>query len=163
MANKQLRTALVEQLRDIYWAEKKLVDSIPKLVDAAENQDLAKGLTEHLEETRGQVKRLERVFAALDLQPRAEACDAMKGLVEEADGILDEHEAGTLRDALIIAAAQKVEHYEIATYGTLCQWAEVLELDDVKSLLGENLQEEEAADKKLTSVARKINEAAATA
>jgi ferritin-like metal-binding protein YciE len=163
MPNTPLRTALAEQMRDIYWAERKLVDTLPKLAEAAQDAELSKGIKKHLEETRGQVKRLERAFEALGLQARAETCEAMKGLIEEGDEVLEKHEKGMLRDALIIAACQKVEHYEIATYGTLCQWAEVLELGDVKQLLGENLQEEEATDKKLSQVARSINHSAATA
>lgn len=163
MPNTQLRTALTEQMRDIYWAERKLVDALPKLAEAAEDEDLIAGLEMHLEETRGQVKRLERAFESLGLQARAETCEAMKGLIKEGEEILEKHEKGLLRDALIIAACQKVEHYEIASYGTLCEWAEVLDLVDVKELLGETLQEEEATDKKLSEVARSINQSAATA
>ena len=150
-------------MRDIYWAERKLVETLPKLAEAAEAPELIKGIKMHLEETRGQVKRLEKAFDALGLQARAETCEAMKGLVEEGDEVLEKHDKGTVRDALLIAACQKVEHYEIATYGTLCEWAEVLDLGEVKRLLGENLQEEEATDKKLTEVARSINRSAAMA
>jgi len=163
MPNSKLRTALAEQMRDIYWAERKLIDTLPKLAEAAEDTDLIEGLEMHLEETRGQVKRLERAFEALGLQARAETCEAMKGLIEEGEGVLEKHEKGLLRDALIIATCQKVEHYEIATYGTLCEWAGVLELEDVKTLLGENLQQEEAADQKLSEVAKAINQSAAMA
>lgn len=163
MPNSKLRTALSEQLRDIYWAERKLIEALPKLAEAAEDADLKEGLEMHLEETKGQVKRIEKAFAALGLQARAETCEAMKGLIEEGEGVLEKHEKGLLRDALIIAACQKVEHYEIATYGTLCQWAEVLELDDVKALLGENLEQEESADLKLSEVATAINQSAAMA
>lgn len=163
MPNTQLRTALAEQMRDIYWAERKLVSALPKLAEAAHDEELRNGIEEHLEETRGQVERLERAFEALGLQARAETCEAMKGLIEEGEGVLEKHEKGTLRDALIIAACQKVEHYEIATYGTLCEWADVLELDGVKQLLGETLEEEETADKKLSQVAREINRSAAMA
>jgi ferritin-like metal-binding protein YciE len=163
MPNTQLRTALAEQLRDIYWAERKLVDALPKLAEAAHDAELSKGIKAHLEETRGQVKRLERAFEELGLQARAEKCEAMEGLLEEGKEVLEKHEEGMLRDALIIAACQKVEHYEIATYGTLCEWAEVLELAEVKELLGANLQEEEATDKKLSEVARSINRSAAMA
>ncbi len=163
MQNSKLRTALAEQMRDIYWAERKLVDTLPKLAEAAENKDLIKGIKKHLEETRGQVKRLERAFEALGLQARAETCDAMKGLIEEGEGVLEKHEKGLLRDALIIASSQKIEHYEIATYGTMCEWAEVLELEEVKTLLGETLQQEEATDLALSEIAKEINQSAAMA
>jgi len=163
MPNTQLRTALAAQLRDIYWAERKLVETLPKLAEAADDSELSEGIEEHLVETRGQVERLERAFEILGLQPRAETCEAMKGLLEEGEEVLEKYEQGTLRDALIIASCQKVEHYEIATYGTLCEWAEVLDLGEVKELLGESLQEEETTDKKLSEIARTINQTAATA
>ena len=163
MPNTQLQTALTEQMRDIYWAERKLVETLPKLAEAAHDPELSEGIETHLEETRGQVKRLERAFAALGLQARGETCEAMKGLIKEGEEVLENHGKGTLRDALIIAACQKVEHYEIATYGTLCEWADVLELGEVKELLGESLQEEEASDQKLSEIARAINQTAATA
>jgi ferritin-like metal-binding protein YciE len=161
MPNSKLRTALAEQMRDMYWAERKLTEAIPKLADAAQDEDLADALRHHLEETKDQVKRLEKAFQALDLQPRAETCEAMKGLVEEGEEMLEKHDAGTMRDALIIAAAQKVEHYEIASYGTMCEWAEVLGLEEVRMLLDETLQQEKSADDKLTEVARAINRTAA--
>jgi len=161
MVNSKLRTAFTEQLRDIYWAERKLTEAMPKLADAAQNKALAQGLRNHLEETKNQVKRLEQVFKAMELQPRAETCEAMKGLIEESEEIIEGHESGTLRDALLIAAAQKVEHYEIATYGTLCEWADVLGLDDVRELLAETLEQEKAADEELSEVARSINRSAA--
>lgn len=163
MPNSHLRTALAEQLRDIYWAERKLLEALPKLAEAAQDPTLTAGLEAHLKETQGQVKRIERAFEALELKPRAETCEAMKGLVEEGEEVLEKHDEGTLRDALIIAACQKVEHYEIATYGTLCEWADVLDLPEVKELLGANLQEEEATDKKLSKVAAEINRSAAMA
>ena len=163
MPNTLLRTALTEQMSDIYWAERKLVESLPKVAKAAHDAELRKGLEKHLEETRGQVKRIERAFEALGVPARAETCEAMKGLIEECDEVLENHESGLLRDALIIAAAQKIEHYEIATYGTLCEWASVLDLPEVKTLLGDNLKEEESADKKLSQVARTINQSAAVA
>lgn len=161
MPNTQLRTALAAQMRDIYWAERKLVDTLPKVAEAAHDAELRKGITMHLEETRGQVQRLEKAFEAMGLQARAETCEAMKGLVEEADDVLEKHEKGTVRDALLIAASQKIEHYEIATYGTLCEWADVLDLPKVKELLGASLQEEEATDKKLSKISRAINQSAA--
>ncbi|QDV08588.1 hypothetical protein Poly30_41410 [Planctomycetes bacterium Poly30] len=158
-----LHSALVDLLRDIYFAEKHLTKAIPKMAKAAENEELTAAFQGHVEETRGQVEHLEKVFGLLDLKPRAKTCEAIKGLIEEGEEIIEENEAGCVRDALLIAAAQKVEHYEIATYGTMCQWADVLGLTDVKKLLGEVLDQEESTDKKLTKLAKAINREAAIA
>lgn len=150
-------------LQDIYWAEKALTKGMPKMIKNATSNELITALTEHLAETEGQIDRLEHVFQLLGKKAVAKKCDAMAGLIEEAEGIMEDSEEGAMRDAGIIAAAQKVEHYEIATYGTLREFAETLELTEVAALLEDTLEEEKAADAKLTEVAVSAvnNEAAA--
>lgn len=140
-------------LKDIYWAEKALTKALPTMAKNASSPKLVEALNKHLEETHEQIKRLEKVFELIDKKAVAKKCDAMEGLIEEGNGILEETEVGVVRDAGIIAACQKIEHYEIATYGTLRQFAETLDLTEVTSLLEETLKEEKAADKKLTVVA----------
>ncbi|QXV63648.1 ferritin-like domain-containing protein [Mucilaginibacter sp. 21P] len=141
-------------IKDIYWAENHLVKTLPKMIAAATSKALAKGITEHLEETKTHVSRLEQVFELLDEKVQAQKCDAMEGLSKEGESIIESTEAGTAtRDVGIILASQKVEHYEIATYGGLHQLAVTLGLDDVAALLAETLAEEKAADEKLTQVA----------
>ncbi len=147
-----LHKFFVDGLKDIYWAEKALTKALPKMVKNATSEELSSALSNHLEETKGQVTRLEEVFNSLGVKAVAKKCDAMEGLIKEAQGIMEETEQGAMRDAGIIAAGQKVEHYEIATYGTLAAYAGLLGLDDVKELLHESLAEEKAADEKLTEV-----------
>ncbi|KVV15543.1 ferritin-like domain-containing protein [Flavobacterium sp. TMP13] len=142
-------------LKDIYWAEKALTKAIPKMIKNATNKDLISSLEKHLTETEEQVTRLEKVFELMDQKPTAKKCDAMAGLIEEGKGIMEETELGVVRDAGIIAASQKIEHYEIATYGTLRQFAETLGHTEAAKLLEETLKEEKAADKQLTIVAVK--------
>lgn len=146
-----------DTLRDVYYAEKKLVKTLPKLAKKASNRALSEAFTDHLAETEGQVARLENVFKLLDKTPRGKTCHAMDGLVEEGSEIMEEFDRGPLMDAGLIGAAQAVEHYEIARYGTLCSWAEELGLTEAKDLLGQTLEEEEAADEKLSSIAAEIN------
>ena len=148
-----LHELFVDGLKDIYWAEQALTLAIPKMIEKATSKDLKNALTMHLEETENQVKRLESVFKAIDESPEAKKCEAMAGLVKEAGEIMDSTKSGVVRDAGIIAAAQKVEHYEIATYGTLRTFAEVLGEDDAMELLQESLDEEKNADVKLTKIA----------
>lgn len=140
-------------LKDIYWAEKALTKALPTMAKNATSTELIEALNNHLKETEIHITRLEKVFELIDQKPRAKKCDAMEGLIEEGKSIIEETELGVVRDAGIIAACQKVEHYEIATYGTLRQFAETLDLDDVVSILELTLEEEKAADKKLTEVA----------
>ena len=121
---------------------KALTKAIPKMIKNATSSDLIQALTNHLEETKGQVTRLEDVFANVSEKAVAKKCDAMEGLIKEAEGIMEETKKGTMRDAGIIAAGQKVEHYEIATYGTLAAYAKILGLEEAKNLLGTSLQEE---------------------
>jgi ferritin-like metal-binding protein YciE len=151
-----IRDLLVEEMQDLYDAEKQLVKALPKMVKAASNEELSEAFGSHLEQTKGQVERLERAFEALDVKPKSKACVAMKGLISEAQEQIESNEKGALADSAMICAAQKVEHYEIAGYGTLRAWAEELGLDDVASLLQETLDEEKEADEKLSTIAGKI-------
>ena len=156
MAAENLRELFIEELRDIYDAEKQLTKALPKMAKAAENDELRAAFEEHLEITRAQVDRLEEVFKVVGETARGKTCEGMKGLIEEGKEAMDELE-GVVLDAALIASAQKVEHYEIATYGTLATFAEVLGLDEAKDLLGQTLDEEKEADEKLTQVAMQIN------
>lgn len=142
-----------DELKDIYWAEKALTKAIPKLIKNATSEELVEALEGHLQETETQVDRLEQVFELIGKKAIAKKCEGIAGLVKEADVIMKESDKGGMRDAGIISAAQKIEHYEIATYGTLRTFAQTLGLDDVVSLLEETLQEEKNADEKLTEVA----------
>lgn len=153
MRSSQLQQLFEDGLKDIYWAEKALTKGIPKMIKNATSEELVEALTEHLAETEEQVARLEQVFEVMGQKAVAKKCDAMAGLLEEAEGIMEECEEGAMRDAGIIAAAQKVEHYEIATYGTLRQFATTLGLTKAAELLAATLAEEKAADATLTEVA----------
>jgi ferritin-like metal-binding protein YciE len=152
-----LRTLLVEQLKDIYDAEKRLTKAIPKLIKASTHDDLKTALQEHLGQTEEHVSRVEQAFEHLDETAKAKTCAGMKGLIEEGDEHAGEnYDDDGLRDAAIIGAAQRVEHYEMAAYGTAIAHARLLELDDVVSLLEQTLDEEKAADKKLTEIAENV-------
>jgi ferritin-like metal-binding protein YciE len=140
-------------LKDIYWAEKALTKAIPKMVKKASSAELIEALESHLKETEKHVSRIEEVFAILDKEPKAKKCEAMAGLIKEAEEIMSDSEKGPMRDAGIIAAAQKVEHYEIASYGTMCTFAKTLGWSEVKSILGSTLEEEKNADSGLTEIA----------
>lgn len=144
----------VDEIKDIYWAEKHLTKALPKMEKAATSGVLKKAFATHLKQTNGHVSRLEKVFRLLGQKAQAKKCDAMAGLVEEASGIISDTETGTAtRDVGLIMAAQKVEHYEIATYGALAQLAKTLELEDVKNILGSTLDEEKQTDELLTTIA----------
>lgn len=153
MKSSQLMKLFVDELKDIYWAEKALVKAIPKMIKNATSEDLIHALKSHLEETENQVSRLEDVFEAIGKKASSKKCDAMEGLIKEAEEIMDSCEEGSMCDAGIIAASQKVEHYEIASYGTLRQFAQTLGLSEAESLLETTLNEEKAADQKLSEVA----------
>lgn len=140
-------------LKDIYWAEKALTKALPVMVKNASSVELKDAIDNHLTETEEQIVRLEEVFKIIGQKATAKKCDAMEGLIEEAKGMLEETELGVMRDAGIIAASQKIEHYEIATYGTLRQFAETLGLAEAATLLEQTLDEEKGADKTLTEVA----------
>jgi ferritin-like metal-binding protein YciE len=142
-----------DSLKDIYWAEKALTKALPKMVKKATSDELVRALENHLEETEEQVQRVEEVFEMIGKKASAKKCDAMSGLIKEAEGIMKSTENGAMRDAAIIAAAQKVEHYEIATYGTLRTFANTLGLTDAASVLEAILDQEKSADVKLTEVA----------
>jgi ferritin-like metal-binding protein YciE len=144
---------LLHGLQDIYYAENQIVKALPKLIDKATNRDLSKGLKDHLEETKNQIARLDQVFQKLGEEPQGVKCPAIDGLVAEADELAGEVADKEVLDAGIIGSAQSVEHYEIARYGTLIAWAEAVGHDDITRLLTTNLNEEKAADKKLSSVA----------
>lgn len=161
MSAENLREALVEEIRDLYNAEKQLVKALPKMAKGAESDELREAFEQHLEETEGQVARLERVFELLDEKPRGKHCAGMAGIVEEGSEKLQEDMEGSVLDASLIGAAQKVEHYEICAYGTAIAWAEALGLSEVVDVLNETLEEEKAADEKLTALAESgINQAA---
>ncbi|MBC7488575.1 MAG: ferritin-like domain-containing protein [Cytophagaceae bacterium] len=142
-----------DELKDIYWAEKALTKALPKMAKNATSQELIDALQSHLEETEEQVQKVEQVFAILGKKPVAKKCEAMDGLIKEAQEIMESTDEGAMRDAGIISAGQKVEHYEIATYGTLRTFARTLGLNDAADILEEILNEEKNADQKLTEIA----------
>jgi ferritin-like metal-binding protein YciE len=144
---------LLHGLKDIYYAENRIIKSLPKLIEKATNRDLTKGLKDHLEETKSQVARLDQVFKKLGQEPKGVRCPAIDGLIDEADDVAGEVADKDVLDAAIVGSAQAVEHYEIARYGTLIAWAESVGHDDIVRLLSTNLKEEKAADKKLSTVA----------
>jgi ferritin-like metal-binding protein YciE len=161
MSAENLREALVEEIRDLYNAEKQLVKALPKMAKGAESDELRDAFEQHLQETEGQVTRLERVFELLEEKPRGKHCAGMAGIIEEGSEKLQEDMEGSVLDACLIGAAQKVEHYEICAYGTAVAWAEALGLSEVVDVLNETLEEEKAADEKLTALAESgINQAA---
>jgi ferritin-like metal-binding protein YciE len=147
-----IQELLVEEMRDLYDAEKQLVKALPKMVKAATNESLKEAFQSHFEQTQGHVERLERAFDLLEEKPKGKPCLAMKGLVAEAQQALEEEMPDSLMDSAIICAAQKVEHYEIAGYGTVAAWANTLGLDEVAAVLEETLREEKEADEKLTQL-----------
>jgi ferritin-like metal-binding protein YciE len=147
-----LRELFVTELKDIYWAEKALVKALPKMAKKATSEELVAAIEEHLAVTENQVSRLEEVFELIGEKAVAKKCEAMSGLIEEAEEIMSETE-GVVRDAGIISAAQKVEHYEIASYGTLVAFAETLGESDAADILKQTLEEEKEADMSLTQIA----------
>jgi len=160
--NSQLEKLFIDSLKDIYWAEKQLTKTLPKMKKAATTDELKSAIEEHLTQTEGHVKRLEQVFDMCGKKVQAKKCDAMEGLIKEGDSIVEETQEGSMtRDAGIIMAAQKVEHYEIATYGSLVQIAKTLGMNDAADVLHQTLDEEKQADEKLTEVAEwHVNQAA---
>jgi ferritin-like metal-binding protein YciE len=144
---------LLHGLQDIYYAEQQITKALPKLIEKATNRDLTKGLKDHLEETQNQITRLDQIFKKLGQKPKGIRCPAIDGLIEEGDEIAGEVADKDVLDAAIVGAAQTVEHYEMARYGTLIAWAEALGHDEIVRFLTTNLNEEKAADKKLSTVA----------
>lgn len=160
--NSMLQELFTEELRDIYWAEKHLVKALPKMEKAASSEELAEAFAEHLAVTQEQVSRLEQVFELMGEKPRGKKCEAMEGLVKEAESVIEDTEEGTsTRDVALIIAAQKVEHYEIAAYGGLATLAKTLGKTEIKDLLGQTLDEEKETDELLTQLAENnINQSA---
>jgi ferritin-like metal-binding protein YciE len=158
-----LKDLLIDQLKDIYSAEKQLVKALPKMAKAAANPDLKQGFTDHLEETKQHVARLEDIFTQLEASSRGKTCKAMEGLVEEGAEAIELDGPPGVRDAALIAAAQRVEHYEIASYGTVRALAEKLGEDDIAETLQTTLDEEGATDEKLTEIAATVNDEASVA
>jgi ferritin-like metal-binding protein YciE len=157
-----LQDLFLDELRDIYWAEKHLVKALPKMQKAATSEELATAFEDHLAVTQEQVARLEQVFELLGEKPRGKKCEAMEGLVKEAESVIEDTEEGTsTRDVGLIIGAQKIEHYEIASYGGLAQVAKTLGMEEIGNLLGETLEEEKETDQLLTTLAENnINESA---
>jgi ferritin-like metal-binding protein YciE len=163
MKNSEFHEFFVDELKDIYWAEKHLVKALPKLKKAATSPELAQAFEKHAVETQTHIERLEQVFALLEEKAQAKKCEAMEGLLAEADSIISDTDAGTMvRDAGLVLAAQKVEHYEIGTYGALRTFAECMGHTEIVDLLQQTLDNEKETDLALTEVAVAfINEAAA--
>jgi ferritin-like metal-binding protein YciE len=148
-----LRELYVDELEDLYDAEQRIVKALPKVAEAASGSELRKALQHHLEQTRGHVQRLEQIFQALGEPAKGKKCDGMKGILDEGEDAIGDVDDAAVRDAAIIAAAQRVEHYEMAAYGTVRSWAEQLGDSRSASLLEQTLEEEKAADQKLTDIA----------
>ena len=159
-----LQELLVEEMRDLYNAEGQLLKALPKMAKAAQSERLKEAFERHLEETEQQIERLERAFESMGEPVKGKKCKAMEGLLAEGKEIMEEHSESPMLDAALICAAQKVEHYEIASYGTVCTWADLLGLSEVSELLKETLDEEKTADESLTEIAEsEINAEAVTA
>ena len=164
MSLDSLETLFIEELRDIYNGEKQIVRALPKMAKAAESPELQQAFTKHLKETEAQVQRLERIFQDLGQAVRGKQCKGLQGILEEGKETLEKDNDASVLDAALIASAQKVEHYEIATYGCLRTYAQLLGHTQAVKLLEQTLSEEEAADKKLTELGESgINQAAASA
>jgi len=157
MADKGLRELYIDELKDLYSAENQLVKALPKMAKGADSEELRQGFEEHLEQTQGHVQRLEEIFEALRESPKGKKCKGMEGLIEEGAEVLDEDYEGSILDAALIGAAQRVEHYEIAGYGTARAMAEVLGEIQHVTLLTDTLEEEKETDEKLTKLAQKAN------
>lgn len=158
-----LKELYTEELKDIYNAENQLVKALPKLAKAASSDELRQGFEEHLKQTRGHVERLEKIFEMLGESPKGKKCAGMEGLVKEGSEVIEEGLEGAVLDAALIGAAQRVEHYEIAAYGTVIAFAETLGEDEHVSLLESTLSEEKETDEKLTELAKQINQEALAA
>lgn len=157
MPEKGLKELYIDELKDLYNAEDQLVKALPKMAKAAASEELRSGLEEHLEQTRGHVSRLEGIFTSLGENPKGKKCTGMEGLIEEGSELIDEDLDDSVNDAGLIGAAQRVEHYEIAAYGTVKTFADTLGHSEQVSLLEETLEEEKETDKKLTDLAQQIN------
>jgi ferritin-like metal-binding protein YciE len=156
-ADKGLKELYIDELKDLYSAETQLVKALPKMAKSAASDELRQGFEEHLEQTKGHVQRLEQIFEALGESPKGKKCKGMEGLIAEGSEVTEEDYEGNILDAALIGAAQRVEHYEIAGYGTVRAMAEVLGEDEHVSLLTETLDEEKETDEKLTELAQEAN------
>jgi len=157
MPEEGLRELYIDELKDLYNAENQLLKALPKMAKAADSDELKQGFEEHLEQTRGHVERLEKIFKALDESPKGKKCVGMEGLIKEGSEVMGDDFEGAVMDAALIGAAQRVEHYEIAAYGTVSEFAKILGESEHVSLLEETLQEEKETDEKLTELAKAIN------
>lgn len=157
MEANNLRELYISELQDLYDAENQLIEALPKMAEASTSADLRKGFEAHLKQTRGHAERLERIFAGLGVEAKRKKCKAMKGLVAEGGEMIDEDFEGAIKDAGLIGAAQRVEHYEIAAYGTVRTFAELLGDQEGVRLLSETLEEEKATNEKLTELSETIN------
>lgn len=160
MSVQSFEELLIDELKDLYSAEKQIVRALPKLAKAATTPELSQALLSHLEQTKGQVDRLEQIAEIVGKKLTGKTCVGMKGVLEEGSEVLEEVEKGQLRDAALIGASQRVEHYEMAGYGTARDFAKLLGWTDVAELLQVTLDEEEAADKKLTALSKSVNKQA---
>jgi ferritin-like metal-binding protein YciE len=160
MPNEGLKELYIDELKDLYSAENQLVKALPKMAKAASSEELRQGFEEHLEQTKEHVARLEKIFDALDESPKGKKCMGMEGLVKEGSEVMGEDFEDAVMDAALIGAAQRVEHYEIAAYGTASEFANLLGESEHVSLLQETLQEEKETDEKLTELAKQINQQA---
>jgi ferritin-like metal-binding protein YciE len=163
MSVETMQELLIDELKDLYSAEKQIVRALPKLAKASTSPELQKALLQHLEETKGQVARLEQIAEIVGKKLTGKSCVGMKGVLEEGSEVLEDTDKGDVRDAALIAASQRVEHYEMAGYGSARDFAKQLGFSDVAQLLDETLAEEKAADKLLTSIAKGVNKNATKA
>jgi ferritin-like metal-binding protein YciE len=163
MATKaSINDMLLTFMQDVYYAERQILKALPKLAKASESEELKNALTHHRDETQGQVERLQKAFDALGKRARGQTCEAINGLIEEGEEIVEQFEQGPVRDAGILACAQAVEHYEMARYGTMVAWAKAIGTEDVARLMHETLEEEKQADAKLNQLAQRgLNQQAA--
>lgn len=155
-----LHNAFVDELRDLYSAENQITKALPQMIEAASSDKLKQAFQEHLDVTKNQIDRLKQVFKQLNESPSGETCKAMQGLIEEGSEVVEKNGNAQVKDAVLIAAAQKIEHYEIAGYGTVRTYAEMLGFEDAADLLQETLDEESETDEKLTELSEEINQEA---
>jgi ferritin-like metal-binding protein YciE len=157
MSVDNIEKLFVEELKDLYSAENQITKALPKMAKASTSNELRTAFENHLQETRRHVERLEKIFEALGHSPKGKSCDGMKGLLQEGSEVLEKTEEGEVRDAAMISAAQRVEHYEMAAYGSVRTYAELLGQNEAAKLLDETLKEEKAADQKLTTISKTVN------
>lgn len=157
MPVQNLEQLLIDELKDIYSAEKQITKALPKMAKAAKSPELKQAFETHLEETKGQIERLDEIFETLGKKATGKTCHGMQGVIEEGSEMIQELDKGDVRDAALISAAQRVEHYEIAAYGTVREYAKMLGKKDVAKLLDQTLEEEKATDEKLNGISAEVN------